>query len=78
MDAGARYSLAEPVEEHRLGCGPSFGLRAQLVERGLPERAAALFAPFARNADRSRVPVDVTDPELSCFACARAGVKHEQ
>ncbi len=78
MNAGARHRLVKSVEEHRRGCGPSFGLQAQRIERGFPKWAAAMFVPLADDADRPRVPVNIANLEVRNFACTRSGVKHEQ
>jgi len=46
--------------------GASLGLTSEttkLLDGGGPERATALFAGLAQDADGSRVPIDVADPE---------------
>ena len=78
VNAITRQRLSATVHEQvRLDGTLPYKL-TKVPKRDGPERAAALLVSFTRDPNGFGVPVDVTDPEGSCFADASTRVVKEQ
>jgi len=63
VNAVSRDGLTAAVQKHGCIVGPLTSEATKLLDGGGPERATALLAALAQDADGSRVPIYVADPE---------------